>query len=168
MLSRIIMAIVLSPHDIDLALQEKGLHPYVKGIDCYGIMNGGDDYEVNTGRLPEIYIRKTVSQDLFDWRDDKWILACATNLFNAQPFPVRAVIGYDTMAFVLNTETVSEDHFSARIIPWLDQIEESLDLFGQCCAMVVRDWEQDNLDKMKHELSNPNLDSPWLKGQKAS
>ena len=158
----------LTTQTIGLALQKSGLRPYVKGVNLYGIQRGGDDYEVFTERLPEIYIRKTVSVDLFDWRDNKGILACAVNVFNAKPFPVRAVIGYDTMAFVLNTETVSEDHFSARIIPWLDQIEESLDLFGQCCAMVVRDWEQDNLDKMKHELSNPNLDSPWLKGQKAS
>ena len=162
------MCRLISSQDIGLALQAADLHPYVKGINHFGIYRGGDDYEVFTERLPEIYIRKTVSVDLFDWRDNKGILACAVNVFNAKPFPVRAVIGYDTMAFVLNTETVSEDHFSARIIPWLDQIEESLDLFGQCCAMVVRDWEQDNLDKMKHELSNPNLDSPWLKGQKAS
>lgn len=162
------MCRLISSQDIGLALQAADLQPYVKGINHFGIYRGGDDYEVFTERLPEIYIRKTVSVDLFDWRDNKGILACAVNVFNAKPFPVRAVIGYDTMAFVLNTETVSEDHFSARIIPWLDQIEESLDLFGQCCAMVVRDWEKDNLDKMKHELSNPNLDSPWLKGQKAS
>lgn len=158
----------ISSQDIGLTLQACGLNPYIKGINHFGIYRGGDDYEVLTERLPEIYIRKTVSLDLFDWRDDKRILACVVNVFNAKPFPVRAVIGYDIMAFVLNTETVSEDHFSARIIPWLDQIEESLDLFGQCCAMVVRDWEQDNLDKMKHELSNPNLDSPWLKRNTAS
>ena len=162
------MCRLISSQDIGLALQAADLHPYVKGINHFGIYRGGDDYEVFTERLPEIYIRKTVSVDLFDWRDDKRILACVVNVFNAKPFPVRAVIGYDTMAFVLNTETVSEEHFSARIMPWLDQIEESLDLFGQCCAMVVRDWEQDNLDKMKHELSNPNLDSPWLKGKTAS
>ncbi len=158
----------LTTQTIGLALQEAGLHPYVKDISRFGIYRGGDDYEVFTERLPEIYIRKTVSVDLFDWRENKGILTCTVNVFNAKPFPVRAVIGYDTMAFVLNTETVSEDHFSTRIMSWLDQIEESLDLFGQCCAMVVRDWEQDNLDKMKHELSNPNLDSPWLKGKTAS
>lgn len=158
----------ISSQGIGLALQEKGLHPYVKGIDCFGIMNGGDDYEVNTSRLPEFYIRKTVSQDLFDWRDDKGVLACATNMFNAQPFPVRAIIGYDTLAFVLCFEVVSIEHFSERILHWLSQIEQAIDQFGQACATVVRDWEQDNLDIMEQELSNPNLDSPWLKGKTAS
>lgn len=154
--------------DIGLALQEKGLHPYVKGIDCYGIHRGGDDYEVLTERLPEIYIRKIVSQDLFDWRDDRRILACAVNVFNAKPFPVRSVIRYDTIAFALNTEIVSEEHFSARIMSWLDQIEESLDLFGQCCAMVVRDHDKKDLYKVTEQLSDPGLDNPWLKGQKGS
>ncbi len=158
----------LTTQTIGLALQASGLHPYVKDINRFGIHRGGDDYEVFTERLPEIYIRKTVSVDLFDWRENKGILACAVNVFNAKPFPVRAVIGYDTMAFVLNTETVSEDHFSARIIPWLDQIEESLDLFGQCCAMVVRDWEKDDLNELSRQLSDPDSDNPWLKGQKVS
>ena len=121
------MCRLISSQDIGLALQAADLHPYVKGINHFGIYRGGDDYEVFTERLPEIYIRKTVSVDLFDWRDDKRILACVVNVFNAKPFPVRAVIGYDTMAFVLNTETVSEEHFSARIMPWLDQIEDRLD-----------------------------------------
>ena len=158
----------LTTQTIGLALQEAGLHPYIKGINCYGIHRGGDDYEVLTERLPEIYIRKIVSQDLFDWRDDKRILACAVNVFNAKPFPVRSVIGYDTIAFALNTEIVSEEHFSARIMSWLDQIEESLDLFGQCCDMVVRDWEKDDLDKLSQQLADPNADNPWLKGQKVS
>lgn len=158
----------LTTQTIGLALQASGLHPYVKDINRFGIHHGGDDYEVFTERLPEIYIRKTVSSDLFDWRENKGILTCTVNVFNAKPFPVRAVIGYDTMAFVLNTETVSEDHFSARIIPWLDQIEESLDLFGQCCATIVRDWEKDDLYKVAEQLSNPDSDNPWLKEQKVS
>lgn len=159
---------IISAQTIGLALQVVGLHPYVKGVNRFGIHRGGDDYEILTERLPEIYIRKIVSQDLFDWRDDRRILACAVNVFNAKPFPVRAVIGYDTIAFVLNTETVSEEHFSARIMSWLDQIEESLDLFGQCCAMVVRDWEKDDLNELTKQLSDPSFDNPWLKGQKGS
>ena len=158
----------LSSQDIGMIFHTLGLHPYIKQINCYGIHRGGDDYEVLTGRLPEVYIRKIVSVDLFDWRDDKRILACAVNVFNAKPFPVRSVIGYDTIAFVLNAETLSEEHFSARIMPWLDQIEESLDLFGQCCAMVVRDWEKDDLDKLSQQLADPDADNPWLKGQKVS
>ena len=158
----------LTTQTIGLALQEAGLHPYIKGINCCGIHRGGDDYEVFTERLPVIYIRKTVSVDLFDWRDNKGILACAVNVFNAKPFPVRAVIGYDTIAFMLNTEMVSEEHFSARIIPWLDQIEEALGLFGLCCAMVVRDWEKDDLDKLTKQVSDTNTHNPWLKGQKTS
>ena len=153
---------------IGLALQAADLHPYVKGINRYGIHRGGDDYEVLTERLPEIYFRKIVSLDLFDWRDNKGILACAVNVFNAKPFPVRAVIGYDTIAFALNTEIVSEEHFSARIMSWLDQIEESLDLFGQCCAMVAHDWEKDDLNELTKQLSDPSFDNPWLKGQKTS
>lgn len=158
----------ISSQDIGMVFHTLGLHPYIKQINCYGIHRGGDDYEVFTERLPEIYIRKTVSVDLFDWRDNKGILACAVNVFNAKPFPVRAVIGYDTIAFVLNTETVSEEHFSARIMSWLDQIEESLDLFGQCCAMVVRDWEKDNLNELTKQPSDSSFDNPWLKGQKVS
>ena len=158
----------LTTQTIGLALQAADLHPYVKGINCYGIHRVGDDYEVFTERLPEIYIRKIVSVDLFDWRDNKGILACAMNVFNAKPFPVRAVIGYETIAFMLNTEMVSEEHFSARIIPWLDQIEEALGLFGQCCAMVVRDWEKDDLDKLTKQVSDTNTDNPWPKGHKAS
>ena len=159
---------VLTRQTIGLALQEAGLHPYVKGINYFSIHRGGDDYEVLTERLPEIYIRKTVSSDLFEWRDDKGILACATNLFNAQPFPVRAIIGYDTMAFVLNVEVVSYEHLLERIPHWLDLVDQAIDQFGQACATVVRDWEQNDLDKLEQELSNPSQNSPWLKGQKRS
>lgn len=158
----------LTTQIIGLALQTVGLHPYIKGINHFGIYRGGDDYEVFTDRLPEIYILKTVSQDLFDWRKDEQALDCVINTFNAKLFPVRAFYGYDTIVFVLNTEVVSEEHFSSRIMSWLDQIEESLDLFGQCCAMVVRDWEKDDLDKLSKQLTDPDADNPWLKGQKAS
>lgn len=158
----------LTSQSIGLALQKSGLHPYDKGINRYGVYRGGDDYEVLTERLPEIYIWKIVPQDLFDWRDDKQVLDSAANLFNANPFPVRAVIGYDTIRFVLNTELVSGEQFSARILSWMDQIEEALDLFGQSCAMVVRDYDKDDLYWVAEQLSNPDYDSPWLKGEKAS
>ena len=158
----------ITSQDIGLALQACGLNPFIEELNCYGIHRGGDDYEVNTGSLPETYIRKTVSQDLFDWRDDKGILACATNLFNAQPFPVRAVIGYDTMAFVLNVEVVSYEHILERIPHWLDLVEQAIDQFGHACATVVRDWERKELANMEQELSNPSQDSPWLKGKTAS
>lgn len=146
----------LTTQTIGLALQEAGLHPYVKDISCFGIHRGGDDYEVLTERLPEIYIRKTVMQDLFEWRDDSRILASAVNLFNSQHFPVRAIIGYDTMAFVLNVEVVSYEYFSERIMHWLNLIEQAIDQFGQACAAVVRDWDQEALKTMEQELSNPN------------
>lgn len=146
----------LTTQTIGLALQASGLHPYVEEVNVYGIQRGGDDYEVFTEQLPEIYIRKTVSVDLFDWRENKGILACATNLFNAQPFPVRAIIGYDTMAFVLNVEVVSYEYFSERIMHWLNLIEQAIDQFGQACAAVVRDWDQEALKTMEQELSNPN------------
>lgn len=156
----------LSTQTIGLALQASGLHPYVKDINVFGIQRGGDDYEVLTERLPEIYLRKTVSSDLFEWRNDKGILACATNVFNAQPFPVRAIIGYDTIAFVLNVEVVSYEHILERIQHWLDLVEQAIDQFGQACVTVVRDWDQDALKTMEQELSNPN--NPWLKGQRTS
>jgi len=158
----------ITSQDIGLALQACGLNPFIEELNCYGIHRGGDDYEVNTGRLPEIYIRKTVSQDLFEWRNDKGILACATNVFNAQPFPVRAVIGYDTMAFVLNVEVVSYEHILERILYWLDLVDQAIDQFGQACATVVRDWDQDELAKMEKELLNPSQDNTWLKGKTAS
>lgn len=155
----------LTSQSIGLALQKSGLHPYVKGINRYGIYRGGDDYEVLTDRLPEVYIWKIVPQNLFDWRDDKRILDCAANLFNANPFPVRAVIGYDTIRFVLSTELDSMEQFLVRVLSWLGQIEEALDLFGQCCATIVRDWEKEDLYKVAEQLSNPDSDNPWLKGQ---
>ena len=159
----------LTTHNIGLALHASGLHPYVKGRpNHFGVYRGGDDYEVLTDRLPEVYIWKIVPQNLFDWRDDKRIQACAMNLFNAKPFPVRVLAGYDTLAFVLNTETVSGAHFSARIMPWLDQIDEALDLFGQCSATIVRDWEKDDIDELARQLSNLGSVNPWLKGPKAS
>lgn len=158
----------LTTQTIGLALQASGLHPYVNGINRYGIHRGGDDYEVLTERLPEIYIWKTVSQDLFDWRDDKRLLDCAANFFNANHFPVRAIIGYDMIRFVLNTELISVEQFSGRIMSWLDQIEESLDLFGQCCAIVIRDHDKKDLYKVTEQLLDPTFDNPWLKGQKGS
>lgn len=50
----------LSSQEIGLALQASGLHPCVNGINRFGIYRGGDDYEVLTERLPEIYIWKRV------------------------------------------------------------------------------------------------------------
>ena len=158
----------ISTQDVGMVFHTFGLHPYIKQINCYGIHRGGDDYEVFTERLPEIYIQKTVMQDLFDWEDDSRILASAVNLFNTQHFPVRAIIGYDTLAFVLNVEAVSFEHLSERVLHWLDLIEQAIDLFGQACAQIVQEWEHDDLDEMSEQLSNPNPDSPWLKGQKAS
>ena len=156
----------LTSQAIGQALQAIGLHPYVKDLSVYGIYRGENDYEVFTERLPEIYIQKTISHDLFYWRDDKWILLCAMNQFNSKPFPVRAVLGHDTVVFALTIEIVSIKHFSERIAVWLAQIDEAFDLFEQICTNVALDREHDDLYNVKAQLSDS--DNPRIKEQNSS
>lgn len=158
----------ITAQDIGLALQTGGLHPYVKEIDLYGIQNGGDDYEVYTGQLPDIYIRKRVSMDLFEFLEHAWVLAAAMNRVNSQYTPVRVTAGYDMIFLTLCVEPASIGSFSKRLPQWLAKIEQAVDQLGQACDLVLREAAQDDLVEVSNQLSNPTPDSPWLHGQKAS
>ena len=45
------MSFSISTQDIGMVFYMLGLHPYIKGINRFGIHRGGDDYEVLTERL---------------------------------------------------------------------------------------------------------------------
>ena len=158
----------ITAQDIGLALQTGGLHPYVKEIDLYGIQNGGDDYEIYTGQLPDIYIRKRVSMDLFEFQEHAWVLAAAMNRVNSQYTPVRVTAGYDMISLTLCIEPASIESFSKRMPQWLTRIEQTVDQLGQACEVVLREKEQDDLAEVSNQLSSPTPDSPWLHGQKLS
>lgn len=158
----------ITAQDIGLALQTGGLHPYVKDIDLYSIQNGGDDYEIYTGQLPDIYIRKRVSMDLFEFQEHAWVLAAAMNRVNSQYTPVRVTAGYDMISLTLCIEPASIESFSKRMPQWLTRIEQAVDQLGQACEVVLREKEQDDLAEVSNQLSSPTPDSPWLHGQKLS
>lgn len=158
----------IAAQDIGLALQAGGLHPYVKDIDLYSIQNGGDDYEVYTGQLPDIYIRKYVSTDLFEFQEHPWILAVATNRVNSRYTPVRVTVGYDMVSLTLCVEPASIGSFSKRLPQWLARIEQAVDQLGQACDLVLSEAAQDDLAEVTNQLSNPTPDSPWLQGQNLS
>ena len=159
---------MLSAQDIGIALQAAGLHPVVKDVNLYGIQNGGNDYEVFTGRLPEVYIRKQVPLDLFEFQEHSWILATAMNRVNSQFTPVRVSAGYDTVYLCLCVEPGSFESFSERLPQWLSYIEQAVDQLGQACEVALREDEQDDLSRLNKQLSDPTPDSPWLRGQKLS
>ena len=154
--------------DIGLALQVEGFHPFVKDIDLYGIQNGGDDYVVYTGQLPDIYIRKRVSTDFFEYQEHPWLLAVAANRVNSRYTPVRITVEYDMVSLTLCVEPTSLESFSKRLPQWLARIEQAVDQLGQACDLVLREAAQDDLAEVSNQLSNPTPDSPWLKGQKIS
>lgn len=158
----------LSAQDIGLALQAASLHPFVKDVNLYGIQNGGDDYEVFTGRLPEVYIRKQVPMEFFEFREHPWILACAMNRVNAQYSPVSVWANSDMVSFILCIEPGSFEAFSERLPQWLSYIEQAVDQLGQACEVIIREDEEDDLSRVNKQLSDPTPDSPWLHGQKLS
>lgn len=158
----------LSAQDIGLVLQTAGLHPFVKNVNLYGIQNGGDDYEVFTGQLPEVYIRKLVPMDYFDFREKPWILAAAMNRINNQYSPVRVTAANDIISLTLCIEPGSFESFSERLPQWLSYIEQAVDQLGQACEVIIREDEEDDLSRVNKQLSDPTPDSPWLRGQKLS
>lgn len=158
----------LTAHEIGVILHANGLHPHVKDINLYGISNGGDDYLVYTGELPDVYIRKEVPMDAFEFRETAGYLAVAMNRVNAQYTPVRVTAGEGTISFLLCAGTESAGAFADALPERLAQIERAVDQLGQALDCIIREDEQADLAEVAEQLSNPSADSPWLRGQKLS
>lgn len=158
----------LSPHDIGIALQQKGLLPYVKDLNIYGIYSEGEEYEVFTERLPEVYLRKRVPTETYVFQERPWLLACAMNRINALDSPVRVWADSEKVTFTLYIEPTSFGAFQAGLPRWLAFLELAADQLGQACEVLLREDEQHDLEAVTEQLCNPSQDSPWLRGQKIS
>lgn len=157
---------LLSAQDIGLALQAGGLHTYVKEINLYGIQNGGDDYEVYTGQLLDIYPEACIAMDLFEFQEHAWVLAAAINRVNSQYTPVRVAAGFDMISLTLCVEPASIESFSKLLPQWLARIEQAVDQLGQACDLVLLEAAQDDLAEVSNQLSNPTPTAPGCRDRK--
>lgn len=130
----------LTPHQIGLALMEAGLAPFALDTDRFQIVWGGENYTVYVGRLPEIYIEKTVPLNYFEYRNEKWILYSAMDEVNYRLSPVVVYRGLsdDTLSFRFCLRAGSFDKFQEELGHCFSQIECALDAFGLACDMIIR------------------------------
>lgn len=157
----------LTAKDIGIALHQKELHPYVKDMNLYGIYSDGEEYEVFTERLPEVYIRKQVPTETYEFEEHPLVLACAMNRVNALDSPVRVWADSEQVTFALFIEPASFESFQAGLPRWLACLEQATDQLGQACEILLR-YEPDDLEVIEKQLTDPTPDSPWLQGQKLS
>lgn len=158
----------LTAREIGLALKAAGLDPMVASIDYYHISLDGERYMVFTGNLPDVYIRKMVPAEQFEFLEKPWILASALNAVNGQFSPVSVASLDENLVFILCIEPASYESLVASLPRRLEQLEHAVDRFAHVCDVFVRDEQQDEFDEVTSQLTNPTPDSPWLQGQKAA
>ena len=131
--------IILSSQ-VGLALKLARLSPLALDTDMFQIVWGGENYTVYVGRLPEIYIEKTVPLNYFEYRNEKWILYFAMDEVNYRLSPVVVYRGLsdDTLSFRFCLRAGSFDTFQEELDHCFSQIECALDAFGLACDMIIR------------------------------
>ncbi len=161
---------ILSSKEVGFALMSAGLSPFSLDTDMFQIVYLGENYLVHTDRLPEIYIEKKVSLDLFEYKRENWIVCFAMDRVNLRRSPVVLFRGeaLDTVTFRICICPGSAEEFRAELDSYFARIDQALDAFGQACEVAVRDDDKDAMLELMEGLSDPSTASLWLHGKISS
>ena len=161
---------ILTSNEVGWALMQAGLSPFTLDTEMFQIVREGENYIVHTDRLPEIYIEKRVSLDLFEYKDENWIVCYAMDRVNLRktPFVVYRAEASDTVSFRICLSPGSSEAFSGSFEGIFVTIEQAVEAFGYACEVAVRDEEEDTMSQLMESLANPSPDSPWIRGKRSS
>ena len=164
------MSRILSSSEVGMALKLAGLSPFALDTRTFQIVHGGENYAVYADCLPEIYVEKTVPLDLFEYKRMDWVTYCAMDLVNAKRTPV--VLYRQESRDTVKFRAAVRPESSETLIKVLDgcflSIELAMDDFGMACEIVIRNDEKGAMSDIMEELSDPDFDSPWLRGKTRS
>jgi hypothetical protein len=155
---------------VGLALMKAGLSPFALDTDKFQVVWDGENYTVYTGRLPELYIEKTVPLYLFEYKNVDWFINLAMDRVNSRLSPVAVYRGLsdDTVSFRICLRLETVDNFFEGVSPYFEEIERALDAFGLSCEIVVRNFEEEATADFFDTFTNPDPDSPLLKNKTTS
>ena len=161
---------ILSSNEVGWALMKSGLSPFTLDTEMFQIVWDGENYIVYTDRLPEIYIEKRVSLDLFEYHHENWILCYAMDRVNLRrtPVVVYRAASSDTITFRICLYPESGEDLSGSMNSAFVLIEQAIEAFGHACEVAIREDENDPVSQLLEDLSDPSPDSPWLHGKRSS
>lgn len=161
---------ILSSNEVGWVLMQSGLTPFTLDTEMFQIVREGENYIVHTDRLPEIYIEKSVSLELFEYNHENWIVCFAMDRVNLRRTPVVAYRGAssDTITFRICLYPDSGESLSENLDGSFVLIEQAIEAFGHACEVATREDENDPMSKLLEGLSDPSPDSPWLNGKRSS
>ena len=154
----------ITSNDIGLALRRMELSQFKRNGNRFLVTCEGENYDVHTGRLPEVYIDKTVNLSHFDYDRDDSVLCGAMKLFNSHQRNMRVfkpVLPEDVLVFRISLEPGAGDDLCELLERHFDLLEEAQDSFWQACENVRErtNWEVEaellSVDPSELDLSGP-------------
>lgn len=153
----------ISMTEVGLALREVHLLPSVYQTDWFRISTEDGDYYVYAGDLPDLYIEKRPLTDLFEFRNEEWILYFAMDMVNAKMNPVKLFQGSrDSITFRTNICLESLEMLGEKVLRSIERIEKAIDELGLACEIVMRDNERKDTTELLNSLTDPSPDNPWI------
>lgn len=154
----------ITSSDIGFTLKRMGLTPLMSDVNRFLVTYGGENYDVLAGRLPEVYIDKTVGLGLFEYDGQDSVLYGAMNLFNSLQRNMRVFkpfIPSDVLVFRTCLEPGAGDDLGRSLERHFDLFEEAQDSFGQACEVALerinREMEAEllSVDPSQLDISGP-------------
>ena len=135
---------ILSSNAVGWILRQAGLCPFSLDTDMFQIVREGENYIVHTDRLPEIYLEKVVTLDLFEYREELGVVWFAMDKVNARRTPVVVFYGEveDAISFRVCLSPESPESLSDNLNGCFITIEQAIEAFGHACEMGVKLLEE--------------------------
>lgn len=154
----------ITSNSIGYALKQMGLSPFMRNVNRFLVTYYGENYEVLAGRLPQVFIDKTVGRCLFEYDGDEAVLYEAINLLNSLQLNMkvfRPVLSEDVLVFRTCLEPTDEDKLADLLEDHFELFEESLDSFGQACEVILERFNrEEEFDLLSVDPSELDLSGP--------
>ena len=161
----------MTSNGVGMALIQAGMSPFTADVDTFQIVWEGENYFVHTDRLPFVFVEKRVPLDLFEYKHENWIVSFAMDRVNMLMTPLTVFRGnaLDTVTFRACLLPSCEEELSREdIVCGLEEIGRGIEQFGQACEVAVREDDENELQGLTESLSDPDPDSPWIRGKMRS
>ena len=157
----------MTVNDVGFALMQAHLLPSVYLQDWFRITTEDGDYYVYVGSLPDLYLEKRVSTDLFEYRNNDWMLLFAMDMFNSRLSPVKVfqASAEEIVTFRVLVSPKPEENLGEAVRRHLMQIENAIDQLGHACEVVVRENDRKEEAELMERLADPSPDNPWIQGR---
>ena len=154
----------LTADEIGKVLRLGHLWPYFEDVDWLKIEKEGDEFHVYLGCLPEVFVEKRVQSNLFEYRNESYLLILAMDMVNAKMSRVKVFSGdtEDTLVFRVGISPENSRMFLRGLDHSIEAIDRAVSEFGRACSVMVERSEERDAERIMEQLQDASPDNPWL------